>query len=224
MGHKVHPVAFRLPRVIGWASRWFSKKNYKNQLKEDYLLREFVVDKLKGMGVERVEIEISANIIKIIIKTSKPGFIIGRGGTGVEDLKTSIKSYFKKIKGHINDKELPNINLDIQEVRKIETKAALVAQAIVQDIEKRIPFRRVLKRTLENLLQNKDIKGVKLMVSGRLDGAEMARVQYLKWGSIPLGTIRSYIDYAYTTAYTTYGTIGVKVWIYKGEVFADELH
>jgi small subunit ribosomal protein S3 len=215
MGQKVHPFIYRIGAVNNWRSRWFSKKNYGDFLKQDIKLRGFVVKMLNKAGVDAVEIERSANLINIIVKTAKPGLVIGRGGSGAEDIKQKIKKFLQK--------EFPGfkseIRLEIEEIGQPTAHAAVVAQEIADQIEKRMPFRRVIKQGLDKVMQNREIQGAKIMVSGRLNGAEIARREWLKQGRIPLQTIRAGIDYAQAIAYTTYGTIGIKVWIYKGEVF-----
>jgi small subunit ribosomal protein S3 len=216
MGQKVNPVAFRIGHSEDWKSRWYDKKLYRDFLRQDFVLRNFLMKHLSKAGIDRIEIERSVNVIKVIIKTARPGFIIGRGGGGVEELKTRIKRLLIKEKGFSAKNE---IRLEIEEVKSPESCAAIVAQNIVDQIEKRIAFRRVLKQSLEKVMQVKGAEGVKIMMKGRLGGAEIARTEWLLKGKIPLQTLRAKIDYAGATAYTTYGTVGVKVWIYKGEIF-----
>lgn len=216
MGRKVHPFIFRLGSVTNWKSRWFSKKQYKEFLKQDTSLRAFIMKKLEKASVNSVEIERSANCLNIVIKTARPGLVIGRGGGGVEELKKEIRSLFQKNKTLIPNQE---IRLEIEEVKNPEAQAAIVGSEMANQIEKRMPYRRVMKQALDKVMQNKEVKGAKIMVKGRLNGAEIARKEYLKKGKIPLQTLRSNIDYASSTAYTIYGTIGIKIWIYKGEIF-----
>lgn len=215
MGQKVHPFIYRIGIATNWKSRWFSKKNYRDFLKQDIKLRSFVVKTLDKSGVDAIEIERSANLVNIIVKTARPGLIIGRGGSGAEDIKQRIKKFLEK--------EFPGfkseIRLEIEEVSRPTAHAAIVAQEVAEQIERRMPYRRVIKQGLDRIMQNKEVQGSKIMVSGRLNGAEIARREWLKDGRIPLQTIRAGIDYAQAIAYTTYGTIGVKVWIYRGEVF-----
>lgn len=219
MGQKVHPIAFRLGITQNWRSRWFNKKQYQQFLKEDYYIREFLVKKLVKAGIDMVEIERLANAINIVIMAARPGLIIGRGGTGIEDLKKDLRSLLhKKLKVALK----VDLRLTVEEVKGAETRAAIIAQGIVEQIEKRMPFRRVMKQTIERVSQNKDVQGVKVMIKGRLDGNEIARKEWLRKGRIPLQTLRAAIDYAPATAYTTYGTIGIKVWVYKKEVFVKE--
>jgi len=219
MAQKIHPKSLRLGLTENWTSRWFSFKNLPAQLAEDYYLREFLKKKLKNAKIERIEIERTARQINIIIKAVRPGLIIGRGGSAVEDLKKEILALILKLRKEKGLKSLPQVSLNIEEVKKPEISASVVAQNMAEDIEKRIPYRRVLKNHLAKIMQHKEVKGAKVMVSGRLDGAEIARTEWLKEGRLPLVTLRSDIDYGTATAYCTYGTVGIKVWIYKGEKF-----
>ncbi|MBU2037260.1 30S ribosomal protein S3 [Patescibacteria group bacterium] len=214
MGQKVNPVAFRLGGTQNWKSRWFTTKRYQEFLKEDYLIRDFLTTKLTKAGVDKIEIERSANFLSVIIVAARPGLIIGRGGSGVEDLKKEIKSLLaRKLKKAVK----MDLRLTIEEVKDAEIRASIVAQGIAEQIEKRLPFRRVLKQTIERVAQSRDVQGVKIMMGGRLDGNEIARHEWLRKGRIPLQTLRADIDYAQVTAFTTYGTVGIKVWIYKKE-------
>ena len=220
MTHRVHPYIFRIGQLRTWKSRWFNAKKFSELLREDTLLREWLEKKLRQSHIEVVEVERSPNTMHIIIKTSRPGILIGRGGEGAEKLKEDIKKYIIKIwKRFKVVPEKRETKLTIEEVRAPETHSAIAAQMIVDDLEKRIPFRRVMKQALDKISSSKEVRGVKISLKGRLDGTEMARYEWAKKGRIPLQTIRADIDYAERTAYTTYGTIGVKVWIYKGDVF-----
>jgi small subunit ribosomal protein S3 len=216
MGQKVNPVVFRIGHTEDWKSRWFNKKSYQNFLKQDIKLRDFLMHKLVKAGVDRIEIERSANLINIIIKTARPGIIIGRGGGGVEQLREAAKKIIKKESLQNTKTE---VRLEIEEIKSPESHAAIAAQNIVEQIERRIPYRRVMKQSLEKIMQIKEVEGIKIMIKGRLDGADIARTEWLAKGKIPLQTLRAKIDYAQVTAFTTYGTVGVKVWIYKGEQF-----
>ena len=212
MGHKVNPTGLRIGITTTWKSRWFSDKDYTRKLKEDVQVREFVMKKWKAAAIAEEEIERNENILKLIVKTSRPGVLIGRGGTGIGDMTEIIKNKFfrgKKV----------DIKIEAQEVRQFEENASLVAQNVAEQLEKRTPFRRVLKSMLDQVEKNKNIKGVKIEVSGRLGGAEMSRREWLSRGTVPLHTLRADIDFSRATAFTTYGAIGVKVWLYKGEVF-----
>ena len=220
MGQKVHPYAFRLGFIKNWKSRWFSKNKYKELLEQDYLLRAFILKKLSRTGVNSVEIERSANFINIVIQTARPGLVIGRGGAGIEELKKEIERILFKKDPSLAKTE---VKLEVEEIRDSSSRAAVMASDICVQIEKRTPYRRVLKQTIDKIMQSREVKGAKIMVSGRLNGAEIARREWLKEGRIPLQTLRSDIDYVQATAYTTYGTIGIKVWIYKGEIFKDHV-
>jgi len=215
MGQKVHPYVFRIKNIYNWKSRWLNRKKYREFLKQDVLLRDLIMKKLSSAGIKDIEIERLANSITILIQTARPGLVIGRGGEGVESLKKELE----KIIRQENPKEKINLKLEIQEIRKPETEAAIIAKSMAEQIEKRVPYRRVLKRALAKIMENKEVKGAKVQVKGRLDGAEIARTEWLKEGRLPLQSLRANIDYAQATAYTTYGTVGIKVWIYKGEVF-----
>lgn len=212
MGHKVNPTGLRIGITNTWKSRWFAGKNYAGRLKEDIQIRGFVMKKWKAAAIADVNIERNANTLKLIIKTSRPGVLIGRGGTGITDMGDIIKKKF--FAGKKTD-----LKIEAQEVRQFEENASLVAQNVAEQLEKRIPFRRILKSMLDQVEKNRSVKGVKIEVSGRLGGAEMSRREWLSRGTVPLHTLRADIDFARATAKTTYGSIGVKVWIYKGEVF-----
>ncbi len=222
MTHRVNPFIFRVGINKTWKSRWLNFKKFQDYLREDTLLRAYLGKKLRQSRVEVIEIERSPNIIQIIIKTSRPGILIGRSGEGAETIKEEIRKYlFGLDKRFKKPAEKREIKLTVEEVREPETHSSLVAQMIADDIEKRLPFRRVLKQTLDKVSSAKGVKGVKITLKGRLGGAEMARYEQMKKGRIPLQTLRADIDYAEQTAFTTYGTIGIKVWIYKGEIFEN---
>lgn len=212
MGHKVNPIGLRIGITNTWKSRWFSNKDYQGKLKQDILVRGAVAKKWKTAAIAEVEIERSAAMVKVIVKTARPGVLIGRGGSGIEDVQKYIKDNFFKT-------EKIALKVEIQEVKNFEENASLVAQNIVEQLEKRMPFRRAMKMMLETVMKNNTINGVKIEICGRLNGAEMARREWSAKGTLPLHTLRANIDFARETAYTTYGTIGVKVWLYKGEVF-----
>lgn len=212
MGRKINPFLHRLGIIRDWKSRWFNAGNYRKFLRKDVELRKFLQEKLKKALIDDVIIERSSNSMVVSVYSARPGIIIGRGGTGAEELKADI---IKKIG------EKTEIKMNIIEIRNSELNANLVAQAVAEQIEKRAAFRKVLKQAIEKTMQNKRAQGIKIAVSGRLNGAEMSRVEWLSEGKIPLQTIRADIDFAKYTARTTYGAIGVKVWIYKGEIFED---
>ncbi len=210
MTHVVHPYAFRIGVTRNWRSRWFNSKKYKKFLKGDIVVREYLEKKLRGMSVESVEIERTADIFHLIIKTSRPGLVIGRRGEGVESLKREIVRIFRKEK-----LELPReIKLSVEEVSHPDTKASIVAQMIAENLEKQMPFRRIMKQTMEKVMANKEAKGVKIALSGRLGGNEMSRREWTKSGRMPLQTLRADVDFAREKANMSYGDIGIKVWIY----------
>lgn len=213
MGHKVNPINLRIGITQTWKSKWFGKKDYQKNLKQDVEIRLEVMRKWKSAFISEVEIERSPAAIRIIIKTARPGVLIGRGGSGVEDIKRYIQdTFFKRNRN-------TNLRIDVQEVKNFEESAMIVAQNVAEQLEKRIPFRRAMKMMLEQAMKNSTIKGVKIEMSGRLGGAEMSRREWLSKGTLPLHTLRANIDFARATAFTTYGAIGVKAWLYKGEVF-----
>lgn len=212
MGRKVHPIAFRLAVTRGWDSIWFADpKTFVGFLEEDVKIREFLIQLLKDALVDRIEIERTRQDIKVLIHSGKPGIIIGRAGTGIEELTKKVKKKFfpgKRVKLSINVKEVSNSSLS----------ARIVAQQIANDIEKRLPFRRVMKGTIERVMKAGAL-GVKIKIGGRLNGAEISRSEMIANGKIPLHTLRSDIDFSRVTARTIWGAIGVKVWINRGEVF-----
>jgi len=214
MAHEVHPKVFRIKSLTDWNSRWLDKKNFPQYLEEDFKIREFLNKKLGKIGIERIEIERFPGKINVIISSARPGLIIGRGGEGVEELIKKLKNILAKY-----HKEKFELKIEIREVKNPWLSAALSAQWIAQQIEKRVPFRRVLKQALEKIMSQKGVEGARVEVAGRLDGAEIARTEWLKKGKLPRQTLRADIDYAKSTAFCTYGAVGVKVWIYKGEKF-----
>ncbi|MEK7167419.1 MAG: 30S ribosomal protein S3 [Patescibacteria group bacterium] len=220
MGQKVHPKAFRLKINKTWDSKWFSDKDFPEFLRQDLLIRKFVLDKFRNAGISRVDIERSANSLVINLYCVKPGLIIGRGGAGADDLKKEIHNKFLK-DAFSRKKGLKNINLNIFEVARSGLEAAIVVQQVIADLEKRIPFRRAVKQAIGRV-EKAGAKGVKIVVAGRLNGAEIAREETLFSGKIPLHTLRADIDYSRAAAQTIYGKIGVKVWICRGEVFNNK--
>lgn len=216
MTHVVHPYAQRLGILRDWKSRWFgSREQYKQYLKSDVLVREFLEKKLRKFYISSIEIERNEKLLKIIIKTSRAGMIIGRSGEGAQKLKDDILFFLNK---HRLSKP-KELKVDIEEIRYPETDAAIVGMMVAEGLEKRLPFRKVLKMTIDKVVANRDVKGVKINLSGRLGGAEMARREQLKKGMIPLQTLRADVDFAREKAYLPYGIIGIKVWIYKGDIF-----
>jgi len=219
MTHVAHPYVQRLGIIRDWKSRWFSgePKKYREYLRTDAAVRKLLEKKLRGMYVSSIEIERNQKVYRIVISTSRPGLIIGRSGEGATKLRKEVDLLMRTLK--LTDK--PEIKIDIEELRSPETSASIVGQMVVEGLEKRMPFRRVMKQTAEKVMANRDVKGVRIIASGRLGGAEMARKEELKRGRIPLQTLRADIDFSRETAILPYGTIGVKVWIYRGDIFTD---
>lgn len=218
MTHIVHPFAHRLGIIRDWKSRWFAKtpKEFRTNIQIDTVVRGYLRKRLRGFYVTAVEIERGQKALRILVKTSRPGMVIGRGGEGSTVL---IKDIEKKLRSS-GIKELPTVKLDIEEVRSPESQAPIVAYMVAEGLEKRMAFRRVLKQTVEKVMANRDVQGVRIAVSGRLGGAEMSRQEEIKRGRVPLQTIRADIDFAREEAYLPYGVIGVKVWIYRGDIFS----
>ena len=216
MGQKVHPKIFRTGIIYGWDSKWFSQREFPKLLQQDVKIRTFLFERLKEALVDRIEIEQTPRAMTITIHSARPGAIIGRGGTGIEDLKKALRAMLVK---KATDKL--NLNVNVIEVTKPSLSAQLLLQSMIADIEKRLPFRRVLKQHMDRA-QKGGAKGVKLAIGGRLNGAEIARREKLSWGSVPLHNLRADINYASGFARTLYGTIGIKVWIYRGEIFDVE--
>ncbi len=216
MAHKVHPKIFRIRGLQDWESRWFDRKNFPKYLEEDFRVREFINKRLPRVGIEKIEIERSPGKINIIISTARPGLIIGRGGGGVEGLKKEI------LVNILNDGGKKELKMEIREVKDPWLSAAISAEWIAQQLERRIPHRRALSQALEKIMSRKDVKGARVEVAGRLNGAEIARTAYLKKGRLPRQSIRADIDYAQARAYCTYGVLGIKVWIYKGDKFEEK--
>ncbi len=216
MSHTVHPYSHRLGILRGWKSRWFAPEGkYQQFLKCDVLLREFLTRRLRSSFIAGIEMERSQKILRVIIKSSRPGMIIGRSGEGMQKLHADVAKFLKRAKITVKEE----IKIDVEEVRNPEANAAIVGIMVAEGLEKRLPFRRVMKQMLDKVMANREVKGIKIYLGGRLGGAEMARTEELKRGQIPLQTLRADIDFAREKAYMTYGQIGIKVWIYRGEVF-----
>jgi len=219
MTHKVHPYAHRLVILRDWKSRWFAgPKKYQEFLRADVLIREYLEKKLRGFYAASIEIERSPKFTRIIVRTSRPGMIIGRNGEGVAKLKTDILKFMRK-KNITAPEEL---KLDIVEVSSPESNAAIVAFMVAEGLEKRLPFRRVLKQIVEKVMAVRGVEGVRVLLGGRLGGAEMARTEDVKKGKIPLQTFRADIDFARQRAHLPYGHLGIKVWINRGLVFENK--
>ena len=207
MGQKVHPTGVRVGIIKDWNSKWYAdSKNFADYLVEDQKIRKFLKKKLYAAGISKIEIERTAKIVKINLYTAKPGLVIGKGGNLAEELKKQLSKMIGK-----------DVNLNIVEVKNIDLDAQLVAENICNQLERRISFRRAMKQAMQKTMKAGAL-GIKTAVSGRLGGADMARTEFYKDGTIPLQTLRADIDYGFAEADTTYGKIGVKVWIYKGEV------
>lgn len=218
MSKVVHPYAHRLVILRDWKSRWFATKDYVKNLSVDVTIRGYLEKRLRGFYVSSVEIERGQNAIKITLRTSRPGMIIGRSGEGATKLKADIIKEIKRAKLVISE----DIKLEIAEVPNPDADAKIVAFMIAEGLEKRLPYRRVMKQMIEKVMAVRGVHGVKLYLGGRLGGAEISRSEVLKRGSVPLQTFRADIDYARETARLSYGGLGIKVWIYKGEVFDKE--
>ena len=207
MGQKVNPHGARVGVIFDWSTRWYAnKKDFASQLNEDFRLRKMLKEKFYQSGISRIDVERSANRMTVNLFTGKPGMIIGRGGKGIEDLKAEIEKFV----GHA-------VNINVMDVKSPDMDAQLVAENIAQQLEKRISFRRAMKQCIQRAMKA-GAKGVKTSVSGRLGGADIARTEQYHEGSIPLQTLRANIDYGFSEAKTTYGRLGVKVWIYKGQI------
>ena len=207
MGQKVNPIGARVGVIRDWSTHWYAnKKDFADNLYEDYKLRAMLKEKLMPAGISRIDVERTANKVRVIIYTAKPGIVIGRGGAGIEQLKSEVEAFLGKA-----------VSIDINEVKVPELDAQLVAESVAQQLEKRVSFRRAMKQSIGRSMKA-GAKGIKITCGGRLGGAEIARSESYHEGSIPLQTLRADIDYGFAEAHTTYGRIGVKVWIYKGEV------
>ena len=212
MGQKVTPHGARVGVILDWSTKWYAgKKDFSNNLIEDHKLREMLKEKLNQAGISSIDIERSANKVGVTIRTAKPGIVIGRGGAGVEALKKEVEAFTGKA-----------VSLNILEIKYPDADAQLVAENIAQQLEKRISFRRAMKQTIGRAMKTPGVKGIKTKVSGRLGGADIARSEGYHEGSIPLQTLRADIEYGMAEAKTTYGRIGVKVWIYKGQVLPGQ--
>lgn len=209
MGQKVHPVGFRLGVNRGWDAKWYANKEYAKLLHEDLRLRRAIKSKLADAGVPRVEIDRSANQIIVTIHTAKPGIVIGRAGSKVEELRKQLEGMTGK-----------RVRVNIQEIRVPETDAFLVARNIADQLRRRVAYKRALKQAVTRAMQ-RGAKGIKIVISGRLGGAEMARTEREVAGKVPLHTLRADIDYGQTEALTTYGIVGIKVWVYKGDILPE---
>lgn len=218
MGQKINPQSFRLGVSQKWPTRWFVKADRAKLLEQDEIIRNAIKEKISQAGVAEISIERTSNKVLVNIKAARPGFVIGRGGKGIEDLT---KYVIKKL-GQTLGKQNAPLTLNVEELKRTESSAVYLAQQMAWEIERRVPFRRMMKKQIDQVMQNRDVRGAKILMGGRLDGAEIARREWLKRGQLPLQKLRAVIDYGTATAYTTYGTIGIKVWLYKGDVHEED--
>ncbi len=218
MTHTVHPYAHRLGIIRDWRSRWFAadKKTFRENLVVDHTIRTFLKKKLRSMHVAEIEIERGQSEIRVILHTARPGLVIGRSGENATNLRKEVTQAVAKV-APLHGR---TVKLDIMEIRQPETSAAVVGMMVAEGLEKRMPFRRVLKSTVEKVMSTRDVIGVRIVISGRLGGADMARTEQIKRGRIPLQTFRANIDYSHQEANLPFGVIGIKVWIYLGEQFS----
>src|SRR3989338_3211704 len=237
MSHISNPYAVRIGVLRTWRSRWFSDKEYRALLREDLAIRDFLQKRLRGMAVDSVEIERTPATLSIVIKTARPGLLIGRGGEGAEKLKGEIRTILATTRKDIamtrqsprqqknaggTKRSQPDMRLVIEEIKTPEAHASIMVEHVAQDLEKRLPFRRVMKQAIGKMMASRGVIGAKVALAGRLDGSEMARFEWLKNGKIPLQTLRADVDFARGRAHLPYGDIGIKVWIYKGELFEKD--
>lgn len=219
MSKKVHPYAHRLVILRGWKSRWFAVNDkYREYLRSDILVRDWIKKTYRSAYISSVEIERSPKATRVIIRTSRPGVIIGRQGEGAKKLKTDLNTFMKKHKIVLPE----DLKIDIQEVENPDADATIVAYSIAEALERRLPFRRVIKQAAEKIMAARGVQGARIIVGGRLNGAEIARSEEVKRGSIPLQTFRADVDFARERARLSYGTLGIKVWIYRGEIFEKQ--
>lgn len=222
MGQKINPFSYRLGINKNWQSRWFVKGGYVKFLEEDEAIRNIIKKKINQSGIISIEIERTGENCRIYIKVARAGMVIGRGGKGIEDLTKEIEKAVKKLRLKNTrikkSKEPINLSVNVEELKRGDVSAQYVAQQIAWDLEKRMRFKGVIKKQLERIMQNRDVKGVKVLLSGRLDGNEIARREWLRKGELPLQKLRANIDYGQATAYCSYGTVGIKTWVYKGDI------
>lgn len=227
MGQKINPISFRTGIVRGWQSRWYfsgrsgSGRNLRTAfqacLEEDEAVRKVIYQKISLSGIAAIEIERTSNTLRVLVRAARPGLIIGKGGKGIEELTKAIEKAVRQVR-HMPTGTL-GLSVNIEEIKRTEISAQYVAQQIAWDLEKRMPFRQVMRKQLEAVVQNREVKGAKILLSGRLDGNEISRREWKMHGSLPLQTLRADIDFGQATAFCSYGAIGVKVWVYRGELF-----
>ena len=213
----VHPYGHRIGVIRGWKNNWFSGDNqtYRTTLRQDYLIHQFLTAQLKNKLIADISFERRNTSFVITIATGRPGLVIGKGGEGVTQLTQALKKFLKKQRLEIAE----DIKIKIEEIKFIETNAATVAESMIEMLEKRMPFRRVMKQMAEKVINNRDVQGVRILLAGRLNGADIARSEQVKRGRVPLQTLRADIDYSNQVAMLPYGTIGLKVWIYRGDIY-----
>jgi len=223
MSRKIKPDLLRLGINKPWSSKWFFfKRHGKYYLQEDCLIRETINKEMRNVGIDSIDIERTQDDIKVNIKSTKPGLVIGRGGKGIENLKKALDKKIKKLRKEKGINPNYGLNLNVVEMGRYEISSKVVADQIANDLERRIPYRVVIKRQMRQIEQNREVEGSKIQVSGRLNGAEISRTEWMDSGKMPLQNLRGNIDFGEAVARTTFGTIGVKVWLYKGEIFEEE--
>ncbi len=222
MAQKINPYSFRLGITLPWSSRWFFSRASNYFIEEDHAIRKIIREKILAAGIAGIDIERTSETIRVSIKAARPGLVIGRGGKGIDDLKEAIAKTVRALRRKNKKSAKFSLNVNIDELKRTELSAPVVAQQIATDIEKRLPFRRVMKRTIDLAKQNREVQGIKIKLAGRLNGAEISRSDWLSWGRMPLQTLRANIDYGEATSFNSYGTVGVKVWLYKGEIFEEK--
>jgi len=222
MGNKIRPDSYRLGVTSSWSSKWFYKKSKRYFLQEDCLIRDFLKESLVNAGIDEITIERTRSDVNISIKSNRPGIIIGRKGTRVEELRNDLNKKLIKLRKENDTDTNFGLNLNVVELRRDEVSAKVTAEQIATDLERRIRFRRVMKRRLGALEKTRGVEGAKIQIAGRLNGSEFARIEWLDFGKMPLSTFRAKIDFGDYTAHTTYGSIGIKVWIYKGKIFESD--
>ena len=228
MGHKIRPTAIRIGIIENWHSRGMSKKGMISRLEQDELIRGVIKKRIGQAGIDKIDIERTNNVCRVVIHAARPGLIIGRGGKGIEELHAFLVKQLEKLerkkltRNTTIKKEKLNLAISVEELKKNDVSAMVIAQSIASDLERRTSTRQAMRKYLDTIMQYREVRGVKLLLSGRLDGAEIARNARLMKGVLPLQTLRARIDYGEATAFTIYGTVGIKVWIYKGEVFIEK--
>lgn len=221
MAQKVKPHAFRLGITVPWSNRWFFRRSLRYFIEEDYAIRTLIESRLKEAGIASIDIERTGDTVRVNIRASRPGFVIGRGGKGIDTLRVTVAEAVEALRKVNGVTKRVALALNVEELKRTEVSSAVVGQTIAAEIEKRKPYRMVMKRAIENVMQNHDVKGAKVKISGRLNGAEISRSDWLAKGRMPLQSLRAHIDYSEATAFNTYGTVGIKVWIYKGDIFTE---